>query len=338
MKNIKLFEDWMETETQTEYSTHPLSGTEFKPTPISGRADLNAALLVELNKATNIRYGEKVTSNESMSIRMVKHLVKQGADIKLKSNRGENILLWAAHFNDVELARMCIKGGIPINETDGGGNTPLHWALDNKSFKVALYLVQNGADINKYDEDAFQPIHQVVLVNLNRGFGQQQLELLKNLIQRGADINSKVKGANITPLHLASGLNHLEIIKYLIQNGADVHAKDFNDMTPLHWASNFDAYEATQELINQRADVNAKTKTGNTPLHLCIETEKTELHGRNFGQKFYKDFAIAAKVANLLISAGAWRNVKNNEGKTAEDLAMECDNQELRKVIFRKNH
>ena len=132
MKNVKLFEDWMETETPR--SAHPLSGTD------SGQADLNAALLIELNKTA-----------ESMDIKKIKELINQGAYIKLKNSRGENILLWAAHFNDVELAKMCIDKGIPVDERDGGGNTPLHWAIDNglgnKTLQVTLYLLEKGADV-----------------------------------------------------------------------------------------------------------------------------------------------------------------------------------------------
>lgn len=324
MKNIKLFEDWVETEN----SAHPLSGTPSKPITNSGRADLNAALLIELDKATNIRYGIK-TSNESMNIRRVKRLVKQGADIKLKSSRGETILLWAAHFNDVELAQICIKKGIRIDEPDGGGNTPLHWALDNNSLQVALYLVQNGADINKFDENGNKPIHIVAI--------KGSLELLKLLYQKGADINSETRTFKDVPLHRASSRNKLDIIKFLIQNGANVNAKMIGDLgfTPLHVASVYDCYEATMELINARADVNAKDSLGKTPLHHCSFDSSSGIFS---DIKLHKNYPKAAKVANLLIAAGAKRNIKDNNGDTPVDLAMKCDNQELRKVILKKDY
>lgn len=41
-------------------------------------------------------------------------------------------------------------------------------------------------------------------------------------------------GRHSTPLHFASGYNRIEIVKYLLENGADVHAKDKGYVVIIH--------------------------------------------------------------------------------------------------------
>jgi ankyrin repeat protein len=50
------------------------------------------------------------------------------------------------------------------------------------------------------------------------------LEIVKLLLEHGADVNAKMEGLG-TALHLAASNGHLEIVKLLLENGADVNAK-----------------------------------------------------------------------------------------------------------------
>ncbi|WP_457639682.1 ankyrin repeat domain-containing protein [Persephonella sp.] len=54
------------------------------------------------------------------------------------------------------------------------------------------------------------------------------LELVKKLISKGANVNAKDKGGN-TPLHWVARNGHLEIVKYLISCGAN---KNWDVRTP----------------------------------------------------------------------------------------------------------
>jgi ankyrin repeat protein len=70
------------------------------------------------------------------------------------------------------------------------------------------------------------------------------LEVVKSLLDRGTDINSMMNGG--TALMWAAGTDRLEMAKLLIDKGADVNAKNQYGGTALIWASN----QGHLELIN----------------------------------------------------------------------------------------
>lgn len=60
--------------------------------------------------------------------------------------------------------------------------------------------------------------------------------VLKCLIENGADVNVRSADSKCTPLMTASEVNDLTVIKILLEHGADVHLKDKNGLTSLHYA------------------------------------------------------------------------------------------------------
>lgn len=58
--------------------------------------------------------------------------------------------------------------------------------------------------------------------------------LVQQLLEQGADPNTILDAANVTPLHFAAQNNALEVVPCLIQAGANLRAKiDPEGMTPL---------------------------------------------------------------------------------------------------------
>lgn len=74
-------------------------------------------------------------------------------------------------------------------------------------------------------------------------------------------------GRESTPLHFAAGYNHLEVVKLLLENGADIEAKDKGCLVPLHNACSYGHYEVAELLIKYGADVNAVDLFNFSPLH-----------------------------------------------------------------------
>jgi len=91
------------------------------------------------------------------------------------------------------------------------------------------------------------------------------LEVVKSLIDKGADVNVKDSG-DWTALIWSSAYEHLDIVKYLIGKGADVNAKDNGGYTALMESSSNGHLEVVKYLIEQGADVNAENKYGWTAL------------------------------------------------------------------------
>ena len=73
------------------------------------------------------------------------------------------------------------------------------------------------------------------------------LKNVKNLIEKGADVNVEKKDGK-TALLLASGnSNGLQIIQYLIQNGAKINAQTKDGYSPLMWA----AYNGNTKIVKE---------------------------------------------------------------------------------------
>ena len=76
----------------------------------------------------------------------------------------------------------------------------------------------------------------------------------------------------------ASANGHLEVVKYLLENGADINAKDSNwGYTVLIYAAEYVNLETVQFLIENGADFNIKNNEGKTALDLAKTEEIKEV-------------------------------------------------------------
>ena len=81
------------------------------------------------------------------------------------------------------------------------------------------------------------------------------------------DINS------YTPLIYASSWGNLDIVKLLIERGADINQVDKNGNGPLMPAIYFKKLDVVELLIKKGADVNQVNKNGKTPLNYAISNK-----------------------------------------------------------------
>ena len=123
------------------------------------------------------------------------------------------------------------------------------------------------------------------------------IELINQLIENGADVNTKDDNG-WTPLHWAAFRGHEGVVKLLINNKASVDIKNNHAETPLHYAA-YNGHEGVAELLlkHNSIDVNATNGYNETPLHFAAENGH---EGVSFGSGFGRIFWRYSKCAVTL--------------------------------------
>ncbi|MFZ5807202.1 MAG: ankyrin repeat domain-containing protein [Verrucomicrobiota bacterium] len=123
-------------------------------------------------------------------------------------------------------------------------------------------------------------------------------DMVKALIDFGADIEQRETFSGTTAIIQAAGQGHTNTVQALIQSGAKVNVKDFDGYTPLIKASNFGQTKMVRHLINAKADVNAQNRCKVNSLMIAAERGH-------------------ADIVKALIKAGANVNMRDKDGNTA---------------------
>lgn len=135
------------------------------------------------------------------------------------------------------------------------------------------------------------------------------------------DINNVVAQDGRTPLHhfCHSYQDFIEIVRLLIEKGADINAKASNGETPLHSLFQ-NGYEKTNViniarlLIGKGADLKATTEDGRSLIHVCFDlTAATS----------FVDGGELVNLADFLVSNGADVNAKTEEKWTTLHFYLE---------------
>lgn len=102
-----------------------------------------------------------------------------------------------------------------------------------------------------------------------------RLSEVENIVLYSArDVVDSRDGFGRTALMVAARYGELEIVRFLINNGADVNAKDNNGQTALILAVDGRNIELVKYLVSHGADVNAKDNDGETALKLAKDKKK----------------------------------------------------------------
>ncbi|CAK74742.1 unnamed protein product (macronuclear) [Paramecium tetraurelia] len=164
--------------------------------------------------------------------------------------------------------------------------------------------------VNQQNDEGFTALHLAAY----RG----SLKTIKLLEQYGADY--RIKNDNkLTVLHTASQGDCPLTVCYYLQKGIDINIVDNKGSSPLHWAAYSGAYNAVNFLISLNANVDLQdTDTLVTPLHLAT-------------------MQANSRIVRKLLMKGADRSIKDSNGKTALDLAIESDFKTIETMIRDKN-
>ena len=140
--------------------------------------------------------------------------------------------------------------------------------------------------------------------------GGMDNKVLALLVAKGLNMNEPDNVGRV-PIHYAS----VKAISVLAGAGADIDAKDALGMTPLHYAAKEGKNDIVAELLRNSASVYLTDKKGRTALHFSAMTAQSN------------------NLVDTLLAAGAPVTVRDEDGNTPKDLAIEArDNYRYRNV------
>ncbi|MEP7367694.1 MAG: ankyrin repeat domain-containing protein [Acidobacteriota bacterium] len=117
--------------------------------------------------------------------------------------------------------------------------------------------------IDAHSPDGFTPLALACF------FGH--VELAKWLINRGANLDLAAKNQmQVAPLHAAVAGKKLEIVRALVEGGADVNARQHGGFTALHAAAQEGDEALTRYLLEKGADRNARADNNQSAVDLAL--------------------------------------------------------------------
>ena len=145
----------------------------------------------------------------------------------------------------------------------------MHAAALKGHLEVACLLLGENANIEAKNFDGITPLHMAVIGAFTGVSQAGNLEMVRLILEHGADSNVKESQKAVTPLHLAAQAGCLDIVDLLLKYKADINTKAKDDSTPLHCAVLDGRIEVVKRLLENGADINAKCNDGVTSLHLA---------------------------------------------------------------------
>ncbi|MUG98766.1 hypothetical protein F7734_43330 [Scytonema sp. UIC 10036] len=202
----------------------------------AGRADITLAFL-QAGAEVNLNLGDGWTLLMSAAnaghLSIVKLLVERGANINATTEQGVSALMcaaregWQAVFNYLaplsspeireQVAKQLPTGLLYPHRKNDLLINDFILAAGQGDVDVVRNAIFAGVDIDTVDTDGNSGLHLAIL--------HDQLDVVRFLIEAGANIEIKHERYETTPLITAVTRGQLEIVQFLIDSGADVHVK-----------------------------------------------------------------------------------------------------------------
>jgi ankyrin repeat protein len=155
------------------------------------------------------------------SVELMTLLLDRGADPNARTHQlgQEPMLGWAIDSHtgggDLDVVRCLLaRGADPEAEWDGP-MTPLYWASCTRKMPLIRLLLDHGASVQPILQGA--PSSQPLITAVH----MEMPELVRELLDRGADPNVTLVDGDVTPLLCAALIDDTDAVRMLLEAGAD---------------------------------------------------------------------------------------------------------------------
>lgn len=202
---------------------------------------------------------------------------------------------------------------------DGDGSSLFRVLVDNNEVDDVRHILQlRGSEPNKKVDPNQVTSHDPNECPLMIAIYNKNSEMVKVLLEAGANVNWPAPSNSVTPLIIAVTRNDIEITKILLDHGARINVLTIDGRSPLH-ASIFHE-NMSLLIINAAKTVNEleiQDAKGNTALHLAIDHNNYD-------------------AINALLDAGVDTEIKNTDGENPLHLAIKNNNLIAIKMVLSK--
>ena len=241
--------------------------------------------------------------------------VEQKISVKdpVQNDKAVKMVLNAISSGDLETTKYLIEeNNIDINSTDENGQTLLMKACCNTNLDLVKYLVENKADITKTDKKNYNALMYAV--------EQSTLDIVRYLFEESDTINiEQLSKDQIGLLSLAIKNNDFRILRYLVESqNFDVTISNEKGQNLALLAAGSGKLDSVKYLRDKNANITAKDNNGNNIL----------MYAAASGNLSLVKYIVNAAIVDI--------NEKNNDDKTAKDIAIAHNQTEIAKFLDQK--
>lgn len=230
----------------------------------------------------------------------------------------QTALDYALQQRKSEMAGLLLDLGSPTDVLNRQKRAPIHEAIIRRA-TIVEKLIEKTDDPNVVDSAKATPLMYLVMY---RGREPKTMELIKSLIEKGADINLKNQNQQ-TALHLACYYNRPELAQSLLDMGADLNTRDNNSNTPFLSACQVSSSLA-MKMMDKGAPVLVKNRSGQTALHLLSQSRQSG------------DAAENARANLAIMDRFKEIDIQDQYGRTALAMTVMANNTELCKQFIKR--
>ncbi|MEZ0226061.1 MAG: ankyrin repeat domain-containing protein [Alphaproteobacteria bacterium] len=135
--------------------------------------------------------------------------------INVADSFGNTALHVAIQFRQGDAIKLLLRYGPDFDAQGKDGLTPLMLAMEKCKPSLIIPIIRApGGNPNTHDNNYVYPLHKAAATG--------EMDIVKALVEHGADVNVRTRDTEDTPLHMAIANGRRAVAEYLVHKGARI--------------------------------------------------------------------------------------------------------------------